>query len=105
MWYDGLEQMFDAGVEERCMALEVYFKDDIAQGIIAVTVAMLSASVAHGGTNIEYCRGILDTARAQALNYGIPWTGLMSKLRGTLSDGEQGDVLDLIAQALPSGGV
>ena len=85
------------------MALEVYFKDDIAQGIVAVTVAMLSASVAHGGTNVEYCRGVLDTARAQALNYGLPWTGLMSELRGTLTDGERDDLLDLVARALPSG--
>jgi hypothetical protein len=85
------------------MALEVYFKDDIAQGIIAVTVAMMSASVAHGGTNVEYCRGILDTARAQALNYGIAWTALMGELRGTLSDGERDDLLELVARALPSG--
>ena len=85
------------------MALEVFFKEDIAQGIVAVTVAMLSASVAHGGTNVEYCRGILDTARAQALNYGIPWSGLMTTLYGTLSDGERDDLLDLVARALPSG--
>ena len=85
------------------MAMEVYFKDDIAQGIVAVTVAMLSAAVAHGGTNTEYCRGILDTARAQALNYGIPWTAILGELRGMLSDGERDDVLDLVARALPSG--
>jgi hypothetical protein len=85
------------------MAVEVFAKDDIAQGIVAVTVAMLSAAVAHGGTNIEYCRGVLDTARAQALNYGVPWSTLMGDLRGTLSDGERDDVLDLVARALPSG--
>ena len=86
------------------MALQVYFKDDIAQGIVAVTVAMLSTSVAHGGTNVEYCRGILDTARAHALNYGIPWSGLMGELRGMLSDGERNDLLELVARVLPSGG-
>jgi hypothetical protein len=85
------------------MALDVYFKEDIAQGIVAVTVAMLSASVAHGGTNVEYCRGVLDTARAQALNYGLPWMGLMGELRSTLSDGERDDLLELVARALPSG--
>jgi hypothetical protein len=85
------------------MALEVYFKDDIAQSIVAVTVAMLSAAVAHGGTNTEYCRGILDTARAQALNYGIPWMGILGELRGMLSDGERDDLLDVVARALPSG--
>ena len=85
------------------MALEVYFKEDIAQGIVAVTVAMLSAAVAHGGTNAEYCRGVLDTARAHALNYGIPWTSIVGELRGMLSAGERNDLLDLLARALPSG--
>jgi hypothetical protein len=67
------------------MALEVYFKDDIAQGIVAVTVAMLSTADAHGWTNVEYCRGILNTARAYALNYGISWTSLKRGIAMTLS--------------------
>lgn len=85
------------------MALQVFFKDDVAQGIVAVTVAMLSTAVAHGGTNVEYIRGVLDMARAQALNYGIPWTGLMGELRNALSDGGRDDLLDLVARALPGG--
>ena len=44
------------------MALEVYFKDDIAQGGVAVTVVMLGASIAHGSTNLEYERGVLDNS-------------------------------------------
>jgi hypothetical protein len=67
------------------MALEVYFKDDIAQGIVAVTVAMLSTADAHGWTNVEYVRGALDLARAQALNYGIPWASLKRGIVVTLS--------------------
>ena len=47
-------------------------RDDIAQGIVAVTVAMLSASIAHGSTNLEYVRGVRDKSSAQALNCGIP---------------------------------
>lgn len=66
------------------MALEVYFRDDIAQGIACVTVAMLSASMAHGGTNVEYCRGVMDSARAQAVNYGISWAALVADMRGLL---------------------
>ena len=85
------------------MALDVYFKEDIAQGIVAVAVAMLSTAVAHGGTNLEYCRGVLDTARAQALNYGIPWTALGGELRVTLQSAERNDLLELVAAALPRG--
>ena len=90
------------GGKEVRMALEVYFKDDVAQGIVAVTVAMLSASVAHGAINVEYCRGVVDTARAQALNYGIPWSGLVCDLSLTLSDAGRDDLLALVTRALPS---
>lgn len=83
------------------MALEVYFKDDVAQGIVAVTVAMLSASVANGASNLEYCRGVVDTARAHALNYGIPWSGLACNLSQTLSDAGENDLLALVTKALP----
>lgn len=83
------------------MTLDVYFKDDIAQGIIAVTVAMLSAAVANGAANIEYCRGVLDTNRAHALNYGIPWSGIATDLHHTLNDAGKNDLLDLVTRALP----
>jgi hypothetical protein len=82
------------------MGYEVYFRDDIAQGIVSIAVAMLSTAVAHGGTNLEYCRGVLDTAKAQALNYGIPWRSLMSDLRSTLIEDERTDVLELVARSL-----
>lgn len=82
------------------MALDVYFREDIAQGIVSIAVAMLSTSVAHGGTNLEYCRGVLDTVRAQALNYGIPWQSLMTDLHTTLRQDERTDVLDLVARSL-----
>jgi hypothetical protein len=84
------------------MALEVYFQEDIAQGIVAVAVGMLTAAAAHGATNVEYCRGVLDTVRAQALNYRIPWSQLQGQLRGALADGGQEDLLEVIAGALPS---
>ena len=85
------------------MALEVYFRNDVAQGIVAVTVAMLSASVATGAANVEYCRGVVDTARAHALNYGIPWSGLARDLSETLSDAGRNDLLSLVTRALPGG--
>jgi len=82
------------------MALDVYFRDDIAQGIVSIASAMLSTAVAHGGTNVEYVRGVLDTAKAHALNYGIPWRALMSDLRSTLIEDERTDVLELVARSL-----
>jgi hypothetical protein len=78
------------------MALDVYFQEDIAQSIVAVAVGMLSAAAAHGATNVEYCRGVVDTVRAQALNYSIPWPRLQRELRDALANGGQTELLDLV---------
>jgi len=85
------------------MALDVYFKDDIAQEIASVVVSMLSTAIAHGGSNVEYCRGVLDMARAQAVNYGIAWPPMLAELRATLSGDEPQALLDLAAPYLPAG--
>lgn len=82
------------------MALEVYFRDDIAQGLQAVTVAILSSAEAHGRTNLEYIRGALDLARAQALNYGIPWASLVRDISVSLS----GDVRVLLGECVTAEG-
>ena len=84
------------------MALDVYFRNDISQGIMAVAVAMLSAAAAHGGGNLEYCRGVLDTARAQALAFGVPWSEMSSDLRGVLSESGREDLLEAMAASLPT---
>ncbi|MBL7202002.1 MAG: hypothetical protein ISS56_17830 [Anaerolineae bacterium] len=84
------------------MALDVYFQQDVRRNIVAVAVAMLSAAAAHGVTNVEYCRGVLDTSRAQALNHGMPWSEILKELRGALVDGGRGELLDALAQVIPS---
>lgn len=68
------------------MALDLYFKDDVAQRIVSIAVAMLSAAVANGGANVEYCRGVIDTSRAQALNYGLAWGALSGAIWSALGD-------------------
>jgi len=83
------------------VALEIYFQEDIAQSIVAVTVGMLTAAAAHGLTNVEYARGIIDFARAQALNYRIPWSHLQGELRGALGDRGCEDILDALAVRAP----
>ena len=85
------------------MALDVYFQQDVRRNIVAVTVAMLSAAAAHGVTNVEYCRGVLDTSRAQALNHGMPWAEILGDLRAALSDTGRGDVLEVLAKQVLDG--
>jgi hypothetical protein len=82
--------------------IDVYFKEDIQQGIVAVAIAMLSASVAHGSGNVEYCRGILDTSRAQAMNYGLGWHDILTDLRSTLVEARRGELLELLAKVIPA---
>ena len=83
--------------DDQMCALDIYFKDTIAQGIVAVTAAMLCASVANGMSNREYCRGVLDTNRAHALNYGIKWSSIAADLDQALSDAGRNDLLALVA--------
>lgn len=85
------------------MALDVYFRHDVEHGITAVAVAMLSAAAAHGGGNVEYCRGIIDTVRAQTTSFGIPWPAVASHLRQALVDAGRSDLLEAVARALPAG--
>ena len=68
------------------MALDVYFREDIDRVITAVTVAILGASVANGGGNTEYCRGVLDMARAQALAFGVSVPEMACRLRKLLAE-------------------
>ena len=55
------------------MALDVYFREDLARMFAANAVAQLSASIAHGGTNVEYVRGVLDNTRALYVRLGVSW--------------------------------
>jgi hypothetical protein len=83
------------------MALDVWFQEDIAQTIVSVTVGMLTSAAAHGATNLEYCRGVLDTARAQALSYRIPWLTLKAELQAALADVGHDGLLDMLAEGMP----
>ena len=85
------------------MSLDVYFRHDVAHGITAVAVAMLSASAAHGGGNVEYCRGVIDTVRAQTTTFGIPWDSVSAQLRQALIDAGNPELLERVARALPEG--
>jgi hypothetical protein len=85
------------------MTLDVYFKSDLKQHITAITVAMLSSAIANGTANIEYCRGVIDSAKAYALLYGIPWTGLVTTIRAAIEDTGKSDLLELATRMLPGG--
>jgi hypothetical protein len=73
------------------MALEVYVRNDIQRGITSVTVGIVAASMAHGGGNVEYLRGVHDAARSLALQFGVPWPEVVAELPAGAGVLEAGD--------------
>jgi len=66
------------------LALDVYFQDDLAHGIMSSVVAMYRAHVANGGVNAEWFKGVLAMAESQALLYGLPWPKLRVQIEERL---------------------
>ena len=73
------------------MTLDVYFREDIARGIIATTLIAVKVYLANTAANVEHLQGILDHARAQAALYGIAWPPILEEVKRHLSlDGQTG---------------
>ncbi len=82
------------------MPLDIYFTEDIAGTLASTGASMFATAAAHGFANIEYCRGIYDTLRAQALAYRIPWARVQCELRSALADRGLDTLLESAARAL-----
>jgi len=66
------------------MALDVYFKEDVAHGIMCSVVTAYRAHLANGALNREWLKGVLDMAESQALLYGLPWPKLRVQIEERL---------------------
>ena len=82
------------------MALEVYFREDIRQGIIASVLVAVKTYAANEGQNTDHLRGMLDLAQAQAALYGLSWPAIRAVVRESLSTG----LRELMDRALPDSG-
>ena len=67
------------------MALEVIFRTDLQNVIVAGLVAQLSSARASG-TNVEYIRGCVDSARCMALAIGADWSAIAGRVRLRIAD-------------------
>jgi len=67
------------------MALELWFRDDLHDALLSVTVAALGAAVANGAPDASYCRGILDAARGACAAFGVDFPGFLRDLRALLA--------------------
>ncbi len=88
------------------MALSVYFDTEIRNGIKATLIASLSASIAGGAGNVEYARGLVDFAKAQATLYDIDVPEMLGKVKVTLTGlgVDVGDLLETGAKQMLEGG-
>jgi hypothetical protein len=80
------------------MTLDMYFREDIRQGILAAMLVAVRTYVANEGSNAEHMRGMLDLAEAQTALYDLSWPALLAELRASLNVG-LGALLD---RALPA---
>lgn len=63
------------------MALDVYFREDIRAIVLASVVTAINSAQAHGGTNVEFVRGVLCEAQHTALAFGVSWPVLLDDAR------------------------
>ena len=63
------------------MALEVYFKEDIAHAVESGAFIALVTASAHGPVNAEFARGFLCQAQATCLAFDIEWSTMLEHLR------------------------
>lgn len=63
------------------MALEVYFKEDIARVIESGAFVAIMTASAHGAGNAEFVRGALCHAQTTCIAFGIEWTAMLGHLR------------------------
>lgn len=76
------------------MALDVYFRDDIANAIRANCLSVILTSIAHGSGNVEFVRGALAVAQANCISIGVDWPTIMSDLREQAKLGGWVDLLE-----------
>ena len=75
---------------------DLYFRSEIAHAITGNAIAALTSAVGNGGGNTEYVRGVLDTVRANASSFGIPWSVVVDELRAAL--GGQVQLIDAVTR-------
>jgi len=82
------------------MALDAFLVQYAKQIITGNAIAMLCTASAHGATNREYVRGILDTTRSQATSFGIQWNSVAQEIRQALQDAGREDLIEAVGRGM-----
>jgi hypothetical protein len=67
------------------MALDVYFRQDVAAILTGVALAQLQGTMSDHG-NIEYVRAVIEALRANCAAFAIPWPAVSGALKLNLKD-------------------
>ena len=67
------------------MALNVYYREDVARAILAGVMLAISA---HGQSD-DYMAGVLAMAQHQAVTFGLPWPAIVQEAKILLEGGNR----------------
>jgi hypothetical protein len=76
------------------MALDVYFRPDVAAILTGVALAQLQGTMSSA-CNVEYVRGVIEALRANCAAFSIPWPAVSGALKLNLRDT---DLLEQVAR-------
>lgn len=79
------------------MTLDVILRGEIEAKLISTGVAVLTAAAAHGGANVEYCRGILDVLRAIAMHNRVSWQAVEAAIKTEVRGSCQYGLLEILS--------
>jgi hypothetical protein len=63
------------------MALDIWFAQDIRQGLAGALALTVEEATANGPPNANFVRGVVAMARAEALAYGLDWQAVIADIR------------------------
>ena len=69
------------------MALDVYFREDLANVLAGLLVATIETHAANDRRNPDYLQGAVTMARGLALGFGLRWADVVADVRGELGSG------------------
>jgi hypothetical protein len=61
------------------VATEVYFKEQIKNGLVSTLTAILSTGAANG-LDMGFARGVLVVIKSQADLYGLSWPAILDQV-------------------------
>ena len=76
------------------MAIEVYFREDVAHALAGALTVAAGTYAANGAGNADHLAGVLTLGRGLAVTFGLSWPAVIAEVRGALGAGAAGALLE-----------